>query len=183
MEDTRLNLYKNLKLMYYANGLMAIGIVLAILPVAGLILIAIGGVMELVGLVRLRNIHRRYMDAVSFLAIGVLLGIIPAGEGLFAICLGLIGSVMGLLRFRCAIQATNHFLAEEGQDELVEKGNKLWKYQIVLTIASVVCELLGAAIFDHMIPVLIILLMTLVLSVVILGLYIDYLEKSSKVFE
>ena len=89
---------------------------------------------------------------------------------------------MGLLRFRCVIQATNHFLAEERQEELVTKGNKLWKYQIILTVASVVCELLGAVIFDHMIPVLVIMLVTLVLSAVTLGIYIDYLENSSKVF-
>ena len=183
MEENRLKLHKNLKLMYYANGLMAIGILLVIVPVAGLIMMAIGGVMELGGLVRLRNVHHRYMDAVSFSAIGFLIGIIPTGEGLFAICLGVIGSVMGLLRFRCVIQATNHFLAEERQEELVTKGNKLWKYQIILTVASVVCELLGAVFFDHMIPVLVILLVTLVLSAVTLGIYIDYLEKSSKVFE
>ena len=183
MEDKRLKLRNNLKLMYYANGLTAICMVLVFVPVIALVMAVVAAVMELVGLIRLRGIHRRYMDALSLTAVSFLVGLIPSGDGLLGVCLGVVGGVIGLFRFWCVIQATNSFLSEEGQEELVAKGNEIWKYQIILTAASVVCELLGAVLFDQMIPVIVILLVTLVLSVAILGLYIDYLEKSSKVFE
>ena len=177
MEETRLTLHKNLKLMYYANGLTAICLVLVFIPVVALIMAVVAVVMDLVGLVRLRNIHRRYMDAISFAAIGFLLGIIPAGDGMFGVCLGLIGSILGLIRFRCVIQATNHFLAEEGQEELVAKGEK------VLTIASMACAPLELVLAEHMLLLFVILAASLVFSVVAFGVYIDYLEKSCKVFE
>lgn len=183
MEDKRLKLRDNLRLMYYANGLTAICTVLVFVPVIALVMAAAAAVMDLIGLIRLRGIHRRYMDALSLTAVGFLVGIIPTGDGLFGVFLSLVAGVIGLFRFRCVIQATNSFLSEEGQEELVAKGNKIWKYQIILTAASVVCELLGAAIFGQMLPVIAALIVTLVLSIAILGLYIDYLEKSSKVFE
>ena len=183
MEETRLTLHKNLKLMYYANGLSAICLVLVFIPVVTLIMAVIAVVMNLVGLVRLRNIHRRYMDAISFAAIGFLIGIIPAGDGMFGVCLGLIGSILGLIQFRCVIQATNHFLAEEGQEELVAKGEKVWRYQVVLTIVSMACAPLELVLAEHMILLLVVLAASLVFSVVALGVYIDYLEKSCKVFE
>lgn len=183
MEDKRLKLRNNLRLMYYANGLMVICTLLVFVPVIALVMALVATVMDLVGLVRLRDIHRRYMDALALTAAGFLVGIIPARDGLFGVCLGLVGGVVGLFRFWCVIQATNSFLSEEGQEELVAKGNKIWKYQIILTAVSAICELLGAAIFGEILPVLAVLIVTVVLSIAILGLYIDYLEKSSEVFE
>ena len=183
MEDKRLKLRNNLKLMYYANGLTAICMVLVFVPVIALVMAVVAAVMELVGLIRLRDVHRQYMNALSLSAASFLVGLIPSGDGLLGVCLGVVGGVIGLFRFWCVIQATNSFLSEEGQEELVAKGNKIWKYQIILTAASVVCELLGAAIFGEILPVLAVLIVTVVLNIAVLGLYIDYLEKSSEVFE
>jgi len=182
MEEYRLKLRKNLRLMYYANGLMAVGMVMIILPVVGLIMMVVACVMELVGLVRLRTVHRYYMNAVVLVAVGFLITLLPNGEGVLGFCLSLIGGAIGLLRFRCVIQATNSCLIREGQEELAAKGNRVWKYQFVLTVGTMIFEFFGTVMIVPLILEAVVLLVSLVLSVVMLGINIDYLEKSSKVF-
>ena len=88
MEDKRLKLRDNLRLMYYANGLTAICTVLVFVPVIALVMAVVAAVMELVGLIRLRDVHRQYMNALSLSAASFLIGLIPSGNGLFGVCLG-----------------------------------------------------------------------------------------------
>lgn len=185
MEENRLKLRKNLRLMYRANAILAVSMLVALIPVINLLAVlaaVVASVMEIVGVVRLRTVHRRYQDAVSLLAIGFLLGLLPS-NGLAKMVLDVIQALLALAQFYCVISATNDMLKQENCDELVEKGQGLWKLTMVITGIQVASIILEFGFDDNWILALVFMLVTLIVSLVKLERYVDYLEKSSKVFE
>ena len=185
MEETRLTLHKNLKLMYRANAIVAVSMLVALIPVINLLAVlvaVVAGVMEIVGVVRLRTVHKRYQDAVSLLAIGFLLGLLPL-EGLAKVVVDVIQAFVALAQFYCVISATNDMLEQENCEELVVKGQGLWKLAVVITGIQIVSIILEFISNQNLILALVFMVVTLIVSLVKLERYVDYLEKSSKVFE
>lgn len=184
MEARNEKLRNGLRKLYYAEVIMVVSVlctILALIPVLGLlfligILFALAAalVLDIMGLVQLRDLHDNYTAAL-FLAI--LNGILSFFNE--STVVDVITTVLGLIMMWLLIKTTNQFLSEIGREDVIRLGRNALLCNVILAVMSIVCLListfaLGLAAF----------LAVIALIITLLGLvfYIPYLKQASQAF-
>lgn len=191
METHNENLCKGLHLMYLGaiisivTGICAVASV-ALPPLAIVFLIATlgAGIASFAGLVKIRNEHADYKNALIALVIAFICGLFSRGDGGFASLMSMIQSIAGLFETYFVIRATSSFLRERGFIEQAEQGDKVWKWTLISTIGMVVTGVLTVLLMAINMGLagigLILLLIALLLSIYSMILYLGYLRESSE---
>ncbi len=76
----------SLGLMFWGNIVALCGVI----PIVGVIAVLVGGVMELVALMKLRTQSEKYNNAFTFTIIGIILSLFTGGDGLWGMAMQLL---------------------------------------------------------------------------------------------
>lgn len=182
MEERNLTLHDGLSLMYRGNLIAVIAALCVFIPIVNLfalVAILVGGIMEIIGLVKVRNLHSDYMSAVAAMIAGLVVGLFANDESSFGSIMGVANNIIGLFQYYFVIRATNSLLREAGRDDVAAEGDKAWKLELGVAVLGIVCVLLALIVA----PVALIgALFAAILSVISLVIYLGYLKKSMDVF-
>lgn len=142
MENHNENLCKGLHLMFLGaicSIVAAIGALIVLkfpfLAIVLLLATLASAIVSVVGLVKIRNEHADYKNALIALVISFLVGLISRGDGGV---MDIIQSIASLLEIYFVIRATNSFLRERGAEEQVAEGDTVWKWNLGVAIGSIV---------------------------------------------
>ena len=183
MSDTR-KISEGLNLMYVGNMIAIVSalcmlLTFIILPLVILTSIAafIGGVVCLVGLVKLRNEHGDYMNALIACVLGIVFNLFSRGDSAFANFMSIANTICTLLEVYFVIRGTNSFLRERGCLMEVAMGDKAWRWQLISVVAGVVAGILTAVtLFAAPGLSIVLVLGNLVVSIAALVFYLSYLR-------
>lgn len=182
MDERNLILHDGLRLMYRGNLIAVIAALCIFVPVINLfalVAIIVGGVMEIIGLIKVRNLHSDYMSAVIAMIAGFVVGLFANDESSFGSILDAANGIIGLFQYYFVIRATNSLLREAGREDVAAEGDKAWKMELMVTILGIGCTLAAFV----LVPVAAIgALFAVILSIVSLIIYMGYLKKSMDVF-
>ena len=147
-----------------------IAAILLLIPIANIV----GFVLNLVALYAAGKLQKGYNTAFMLSIVGIVVSVIDAfASGVFGTIVGIVSTVVSLGILYFVVMTTNALLSDS---ELIAKGEKIWKINLLCTIASVVLSLLS------FIPVLagILAFVVAIVGIVATVLYLIYLYKSSK---
>lgn len=150
-----------------------IAAILNIFPIANIV----GFVLNLVALYAAGKLEKGYNTAFALSVAGIVVNVLGAfARGVFGSLVSIVSTVITLGVLYFVITTTNSLLTGAGEDEIAAKGDKVWKINLICTVAAVVLSLLA------FIPVLAGLLGVVVFIVEVVGaiLYLVYLHNSSK---
>lgn len=172
------NAAEGLKLIFYSQIVSIIGTLLAVIPLVGVILILVAGVMNLMGLNKAAADDDGYRTAFQLTIAAVILKLV----GVFVLpnLLGQAASILSLAVLYFVCTTTARLLRSVDQHDLADRGELVWKINLVCTVVSVVCYILAY------IPVLnvlaaIVAVVVAIVSLVGAILYLLFLSKSYKV--
>ncbi|SCI12704.1 Uncharacterised protein [uncultured Flavonifractor sp.] len=187
---------QSLRLMYVGNIIIIASILCTILawiipPLVFLVAMAVlgGTVISLVGLVKLRNEHQAYRNAVITLVIVFVVGLFANDETIFGALMSMAQDICNLLMTYFVIKGTNAVLQSRGAAGQMELGKKAWRWQLISFGAAflsggitLLCLLLSGSLLDSpsLILPLISVFASLAISLVALVYYLRYLKQSSE---
>lgn len=187
---------QSLRLMYVGNIIIIASILCTILawiipPLVFLVAMAVlgGTVISLVGLVKLRNEHQAYRNAVITLVIVFVVGLFANDETIFGALMSMAQDICNLLITYFVIKGTNAVLQSKGAAGQMELGKKAWRWQFISFGAAflsggitLLCLLLSGSLLDSpsLILPLISVFASLAISLVALVYYLRYLKQSSE---
>lgn len=187
---------QSLRLMYVGNMIIIASILCTILawiipPLIFLVSMAVlgGTVISLVGLVKLRNEHQAYRNAVITLVIVFVVGLFANDETIFGALMSMAQDICNLLMTYFVIKGTNAVLQSKGAAGQMELGKKAWRWQFISFGAAflsggitLLCLLLSGSLLDSpsLILPLISVFASLAISLVALVYYLRYLKQSSE---
>ena len=187
---------QSLRLMYVGNIIIIASILCTILawiipPLLFLVSLAVlgGTVISLVGLVKLRNEHQAYRNAVITLVIVFVVGLFANDETIFGALMSMAQDICNLLMTYFVIKGTNAVLQSRGAAGQMELGKKAWRWQLISFGAAflsggitLLCLLLSGSLLDSpsLILPLISVFASLAISLVALVYYLRYLKQSSE---
>ena len=187
---------QSLRLMYVGNMIIIASILCTILawiipPLVFLVSMAVlgGTVISLVGLVKLRNEHQAYRNAVITLVIVFVVGLFANDETIFGALMSMAQDICNLLMTYFVIKGTNAVLQSKGAAGQMELGKKAWRWQFISFGAAflsggitLLCLLLSGSLLDSpsLILPLISVFASLAISLVALVYYLRYLKQSSE---
>ena len=187
---------QSLRLMYVGNIIIIASILCTILawiipPLVFLVAMAVlgGTVISLVGLVKLRNEHQAYRNAVITLVIVFVVGLFANDETIFGALMSMAQDICNLLMTYFVIKGTNAVLQSKGAAGQMELGKKAWRLQFISFGAAflsggitLLCLLLSGSLLDSpsLILPLISVFASLAISLVALVYYLRYLKQSSE---
>ena len=187
---------QSLRLMYVGNMIIIASILCTILawiipPLIFLVSMAVlgGAVISLVGLVKLRNEHQAYRNAVITLVIVFVVGLFANDETIFGALMSMAQDICNLLMTYFVIKGTNAVLQSRGAAGQMELGKKAWRWQLISFGAAflsggitLLCLLLSGSLLDSpsLILPLISVFASLAISLVALVYYLRYLKQSSE---
>ena len=187
---------QSLRLMYVGNMIIIASILCTILawiipPLVFLVAMAVlgGTVISLVGLVKLRNEHQAYRNAVITLVIVFVVGLFANDETIFGALMSMAQDICNLLMTYFVIKGTNAVLQSKGAAGQMELGKKAWRWQFISFGAAflsggitLLCLLLSGSLLDSpsLILPLISVFASLAIYLVALVYYLRYLKQSSE---
>lgn len=182
MGDTR-RISDGLNLMYVGNIIAVVAALCTLLALLApflailtAIAIIVGGVICLVGLVKLRNEHSDYLSALVVCILGIVFGLLSNNETPFGSLMDLASSICSLIQIYFVIRGTNSFLQSRGCLTEVSMGDRAWKWQVVSIAVSVAAAVLAFV----LLPLAFVLtLVNLVVSIAALVFYLSYLKASA----
>lgn len=179
MGDTR-RISEGLNLMYVGN---IIAIVAALCTLLALlapplvfitgIAVLVGGVVCMVGLVKLRNEHGDYISALMACIFGIVFGLLSNNESVFGSMMGLAQSVCSLVQVYFVVRGTNSFLQSRGCLTEVSMGDRAWKWELISIVVSVAAVVLAFVLLPLAFMLVIV---NLVVSIAALVFYLSYLK-------
>ncbi|NBI68153.1 hypothetical protein D1646_15340 [Pseudoflavonifractor sp. 60] len=183
MGDTR-EVSNGLHLIYLGNVVaiiaalcMLLAILVPLLAVLIIFAVLIGGIISLVGLARLRDLHGDYMIALIATIAGIVCSLLANKETFFGSFMNLAQSVCSLLQLYFVVRGTNSFLTERGFYSQAAMGDRAWKWQVISIVINVAAFLLIITVI--LLPLgFILTLANLVVSIIALVFYLTYLKAS-----
>ena len=183
MSDTR-KISEGLNLMYVGNIIIIaaalctlLALLMPFLVILTSLMIIIGGVVCLVGLVKLRNEHGDYMNALIACVLGIVFNLFSRGDSAFANFMSIANTICTLLEVYFVIRGTNSFLRERGCLIELAMGDKAWRWQLISAVAGVVAGILTAVtLFAAPGLSIVLVLGNLVVSIAALVFYLSYLR-------
>lgn len=183
MGNTR-KISEGLNLMYVGNIIIIaaalctlLAMLMPFLVILTSLAIIVGGVVCLVGLVKLRNEHGDYMNALIACVLGIVFGLLSNNESVFGSLMSLANTICTLLEVYFVIRGTNSFLRERGCLMEVAMGDKAWRWQLISAVASVAAAVLAAvSLFAAPGLSIVLVLGALGVSIAALVFYLSYLR-------
>lgn len=178
---------EGLRLIYVGNiiGIVALlcTLIVLLIPLLALLVVFVslaGGVIALVGVVKLRNEHGDYMNALIACVLGIVFDLFSGGNSVFAVLMDLAGTICALLQVYFIIRGTNSFLRDRGCLMEVSMGDKAWKWQLISAVVGVAAGVLGVVILFVMAGLSFVLLLGVVIvEIAALVFYLSYLKASA----
>lgn len=131
---------KALKWMFIAQILT----LLAFIPLVGAVLALIGFILNLVALYGASKLEHGYHTAFILSVVGIVVSILGLfASGVFGTIVSIVSTVVSLGIIYFVITTTCGLLEANGASEVAQKGQKVWKLNLICTIASVVLTLLS----------------------------------------
>lgn len=171
---------RGLKRMAVGQIVALVSIVVLLIPVfgiTGLIAMAVGGIMAIVGLWGAREAHEGYKRAFVMLVAGGVLSILGtiAGDGGVGTLFDVLDSVAGMLQTYFVCTATSALLRELGYEDEARSGDMVWKanagcYAVLIAVSVL-------ALFAQTLA-LVLTIITGLVGVVIGIIYVVFLYKS-----
>lgn len=188
MGDTQ-RVSEGLHLIYLGNIVAIIAALCMLLAIfvpmlAVLIMFAalIGGIISLVGLARLRDLHGDYMLALIATVVGIVCGLLANNESFLGSVMNLLQSVCNLAQIYLVVRGTNSFLMERGFYTQAAMGGRAWKWQLIYIAISAAALLATATVI--LLPLgFILALADLAVSIVALVFYLTYLKVSAEMLK
>ncbi|MEG1292302.1 MAG: hypothetical protein RSD28_08405 [Lachnospiraceae bacterium] len=177
-----------------SGGMMAVGVISALVTVGSVIFVLVAGVIEIVALFKLSPIHAGYKFALIWVIVSLVASLIVSIPTLFengatlpwyqtfSKVWEIAPPIFGLLKVYFVLGATAAILTDKGDMTVAAKGVAVRKIYIICTIVIVVAEL-GA-----FVPALVgfasfVTIVTSVVQLVALFKYIGFLGDAVKVLE
>lgn len=133
----------------------------------------------MVGLVKLRNEHGDYMNALIACVLGIVFNLFSRGDSAFANFMSIANTICTLLEVYFVIRGTNSFLRERGCLTEVSMGDRAWKWQLISAVVGVAVGVLAAlALFLAPGLSIVLVLGALVVEIAALVFYLSYLKAS-----
>lgn len=132
---------KGLRTMFIAQ---IIGIVSMFIPVIGVLGVLAGGILSLIGLNTAAKAHDGFRTAMTAVLVGIVISVVEAflPEGsMVAMLVSLIGGIVSLIGLYFVCNTAAGMVEERGDYELAQKGQFVWKLNLVCIIVVVVCTL------------------------------------------
>ena len=188
-------LHKGLDLMYRGELIALVGLIVGIFvlfipvigPLLGLVVLLaalVGGIMSLVASFRLSREHRDYQTALVLLIASLACNLIEraVSGGGASVVLSVVQSVCSLGEIYFFIRATNSFLSQEGREDKVQQGRKVFMLQLIACVLSIVLGALLVVLAEDMTLLLVLALVIGVVAIVPAAFFIQYLKDSAEVF-
>lgn len=135
----------------------------------------VGFILNLLALYGAGKLQKGYNTAFTLSIAGIVVSVIDAfvGKGVFGSLVSIVSTVISLAILYFVITTTNGLLSD---GELIAKGEKVWKINLICTVAAVVLTLLA------FIPLLagFLAIIVFIVEIVATVLYLIYLYNSSK---
>ena len=150
-----------------------IAAILNLFPIANIV----GFVLNLVALYAAAKLEKGYSTAFTLSIVGIVLSVLSLfASGVFGSIVSIVSAIVSLGVLYFVVTTTNGLLNASGSSEIAAKGEKVWKINLICTIASVVLTLLA------FVPVLAAVLAVIIwiVEIVALILYLIYLYNSFK---
>lgn len=164
---------KALKWLFLAEILA----ILAFIPLVGWILAIVAFVLNLVALYGASKLEQGYYNAFICSIVGIVISILSGlvKKGILVTILDIVSSVVSLGIIFFVISTTVGLLKARGADDVAQKGETVWKINLICTVAGIILTLLAA-----LIPVVAAVLLVILAIVEIVGyvLYLMFLYKS-----
>lgn len=134
---------KGLWFLFLADILMLAAIVVAFIPILGVILVLVASiaafVLQLYGPYVARNSHPNFKNAfyasVVAIVVGILAGIFD--EGLLGGLMDIVSTVVGFCITYFVCTAAGELLAEKGDTEQAARAGLIWKLYAISTVVSI----------------------------------------------
>ena len=148
-----------------------IAAILNIFPIANIV----GFVLNLVALYAAGKLEKGYNTAFTLSIAGIIVNVISAfaGNGVFGTLVDIVSLVVSLGVLYFVINTTNGLLND---NELIAKGEKIWKINLICTVIVVVLSLMAFISVLAGILAIVIAIVEIVATI----LYLIYLYKSSQ---
>jgi hypothetical protein len=173
------NASQGLKLVFYGQIVMIIGMVLWLVPLVGSLLIIVGGVLDIMGLSKASEYNSGYQTALILSIVNIVVSVVSrfAGDGVLGTLLSIVSTVVGLGVIYYVVTATCELLHTVGAEDIEAKGKTVWNINLVCAVLGVVMDVL------MLVPILNILAAVgavIVLIVALVGyvLYLMFLYKA-----
>ncbi len=139
------NASEGLKLLFYAQILIIVGTLLALVPIVGSLIALIGGILDLVGLNRAGQDDEGYRTAFTLTIVSIVVNVLSGfagSEGILASLLSIASSLLSLGIIYLVCITTSNLLHSVGEEALSQRGITVWKINLLCTVVSVVLVLL-----------------------------------------
>ena len=139
------NAAQGLRMMFFGQILMIVGVLLAWVPLVGALLIIAAPIAELVGVYKAGADDENYRGALVFVALVLMVNFISGfkGEGFLGSILDMVSEVLNLMVVFSVCNTTSNLLHSIGQEELSQRGGTVIKIYAACTVISIVCQALG----------------------------------------
>ena len=172
------NAAEGLKLVFYSQIVSIIGALLSVIPLVGVVLILVSGVMNLVGLNKAAADDTGYRTAFQLTIARIVINLIS----IFVLTdlLSQVASLLSLAVIYFVCMTTARLLRGIEEHALADRGELVWKINLVCTVVNVVIYVLS---FIPVLNVLAAIAAVVVLIVSLVGaiLYLMFLNGSYKV--
>ncbi len=187
MEERNMELRKGLEQLYNSQFLSVVAVVLMFIPVVNivaLIMALVAAVMALLAVLKLQNLHHEYEVAARFLIGGMVIAILGAGfKGGAKEVLDIFRSIVSFGQTYYIIRGTCSLLTEQGDLELVEKGNQAIRLYVATLAIGVIVSALGLLLGANSAGlVLILAIIPLIVSIAGFVVYIKFLGAAKDAF-
>lgn len=188
MRDTQ-QVSEGLHLIYLGNIVaivsalcMLLAFLMPLLAILVMFAVLVGGIISLVGLAKLRNLHGDYMLALIAAVVGIACGLLVNNESILGSLMKLVQSVCSLVQIYFVVRGTNSFLTERGFYTQAAMGDRAWKWQLVTTAISVAALLVTITVI--LLPLgFILALVNMAASIAALVFYLLYLKASADILK
>lgn len=172
------NAAEGLKLVFYSQIVSIIAVLFSWIPVVGVILVLVAGVLNLVGLNKAADDDGGYRTAFQLTIVRIIVNLV----GIFVLetLLSQVASILSLAILYFVCMTTVNLLRGDGDSKLADRGELVWKINLVCTVVSVALYVLA---FIPVLNVLAAIAAVVIAIVSLVGaiLYLMFLNGSYKV--
>jgi hypothetical protein len=138
------NASQGLKLVFYGEIVMIIGLLLIWVPLVGSLIIIVGGVLDIVGLYKAMPDDNGYQTALTLSIVIVVVNVISnfAGDGALGTILSILSTVANLGVTYYVVNTTCNLLHSVGAADIEAKGKTVWTINLVCAVVNVVLDVL-----------------------------------------
>jgi hypothetical protein len=138
------NASQGLKLVFYGQIVMIIGLVLWLVPLVGSLLIIVGGILDIVGLSKAAEYNSGYQTALILVIVNIVVSVVSkfAGDGVVGTLVSIVSTVVSLGVTYYVVTTTCELLRLVGATDIEAKGKTVWNINLACAVLGVVIDVL-----------------------------------------